>query len=106
MIFYVTPCYLYSPQNDSTSGCGACMIALDKPSPVSNLTTKNEVDTDAKNDGYSQSFSDSRKHNHSATELCDTNTTNNQVQIKFHSHIYQQSPSTPITSLKLYPYVK
>ena len=39
-----------SPQNDITSDCGVSMISISRPSPVSNLTTKNKVDTDAKND--------------------------------------------------------
>ena len=73
---------MYLTQNDSTSNCGASMIDIIFPSPVSNLTTTNKVDTNVKNDYNSQSFSTPRNLNHSATELYGTHTRTTQVQIK------------------------
>ena len=79
------------------------MIAQNRPSPISNLITTNQVDNDAKNDGNSQYFVTPRKQNHSYTEIHDTSTTTTQVQIKVHPCICQWIPSTPTTSLKLRP---
>ena len=73
------------------------MIALICPSPVSNLTTTNKVDTDVRNDDNSQSFVPPRKHNHSATELCDKNNTTTHIQLKLHTNLFQRSPLTPNT---------
>ena len=47
---------MYSPQNYSTSNCGADMIALNRPSPVQNLTIKTQVDTAVNNYGDWQYF--------------------------------------------------
>ena len=65
----------------------ADMIALNQPSPVSNLIPTNKVDTDVNNDDNFQSFVNHRKHNHSATKICDANATTTQVQLKFHQII-------------------
>ena len=48
------------PQSYSASYFGVSMIAIIWPSPVSNLTTTNKVDTDVKNDDDSQSFANPR----------------------------------------------
>ena len=79
------------------------MIALNQPSPVSNLITTNKVDTDVNNDDDSQSFETPRKHNHSDTEINDTNNITSKVHLKLHQIIYQEIPSTTTRSLKLPP---
>ena len=76
------------------------MIKLNKASPVSNLITTNQVDTDVNNDDDSQYFATPQKRNHSATEICDTNNKTAQVQIKLNHHLCQLSPSTLPKSLK------
>ena len=43
-------------KNNISSDCNASMIALIWTSPVSNLTTKNKVDTDVNNNEESQYF--------------------------------------------------
>ena len=57
----------YSPQKDSTDYCGANMVAINQPSPVSNLIPTNQVDTDVNNDYDSQYYSTPRKHDHTDT---------------------------------------
>ena len=56
--------YVYSPQSYSASYFGASMIAIIWPSPVSNLTTTNKVDTDVKNNDDSQYYATPKKQNH------------------------------------------
>ena len=63
----VPPLSISSPKNDSTSDCCASMIAIARPSHVSNPTTTEKVDTDVDKAGNSQSFKNPRKHKHSAT---------------------------------------
>ena len=75
-----------------TGDCGSSIIDLNRPLPMSNVTTTKQVDTDFNNDDNSGYFFNPRKHNHNATELGDTNTTTNQVHIKDHPSICQQSP--------------
>ena len=60
------------------------MISILLNSPVSNLTTTNNIDNDIKNDDNSQSFATIRKHSHIPNKLSDTNTPNTQVQLKLH----------------------
>ena len=67
----------YSQQSDSTNDYSAAIIEHNKYSFVSDLTTTNQVDTDINNDDNIQSFATTRKHNHSTTEICGTNTTTN-----------------------------
>ena len=84
--------YVYSPQSYSASYFGASMIAIILPSPVSNLTNTNKVDTDVKTDYDSQSFATPRKHNHISNSLCGKTTKTTQVHIKFHTRLCQHSP--------------
>ena len=82
------------------------MIAIIWPSPVSNPTTTNKVDTDVKNYEDSQSFATTIKHNHSKKLLCGKTTTTTQGNIKLHTRLCQQSPLTPKSPLKFPPYGK
>ena len=54
--FYAPPHSVPSPQNYSTSDCGAARISLHWPSPISKLTTTNQVDIEVNNDDDSESF--------------------------------------------------
>ena len=100
--FVLPPHYVSSLQNDRTSVCGATMISLNEPPPLSNLTTTNQADTDVKNDIDSQYFATPIKRNHRTTEIRYTNTKTTRVRLKFQfPRLYQQIPSTPTTSLKL-----
>ena len=74
-ILVLLPHSVSSPQNGRTSDFGAAMVAPNWPSPVSNLTSTNQVDTDINNDDDSQSFVPLRKHNKSATVINGTNRT-------------------------------
>ena len=58
--------YVYSLQSYSASYFRASMIAIIWPSPISNLTTTNKVDTDVRNYDDSQYFETPRKHNQSS----------------------------------------
>ena len=78
----MTLCSVSSPQNESTKGYGASTIAIIWPSSVSNLTTKNKVDTDVNNNDNLQSFGTPRKNNNIDKELFDTNTPTTQSQLK------------------------
>ena len=64
---------MFSPKSYSTSDFGAAMILPNHYSPVSNITTTNQVGNDVNNDANSQYFATSRKN--SATEIRDKNTT-------------------------------
>ena len=57
----VPPRSLLSSQRDSTNDCGVTVIAHTQPSPVSNLTKTNQVDTDINNYDNKQSFETPRK---------------------------------------------
>ena len=76
----VTPRSVSSPQNDNTNYCGADIIYHNQPSPVSNPTTTDQVDTDVNNDGYTKYFATPREQNHCTPEINNTNTTTKQVQ--------------------------
>ena len=65
--------------------------------------TINNFDTGAKNYDNRQYLSTPVKNNHIATELHDMNTPYAQVRHEFNPRQFQQSPSTPKTSLKLPP---
>ena len=94
---------MYSPQNDSTSDCGAAMISTNRTLSVSNITNTNKVDTDVNNDDNSNNFSAPGKFNHNATGILDTKTTTSQGKIKVHPHLCQSSISTPTSSFKKPP---
>ena len=66
---FLPPHSMSSLQNDSTIDCSDTMIDHYQPSLV---------DTDVNNDDNSQYFENTRKHNKSATEICDKNTTTDQ----------------------------
>ena len=97
----VPPHYASSPQNYSTNYCSVAIISCNQYSPVSNITTTNQVDTDVKNDEDIHYFATPRKHNHSTPSISDKNTTTTRVQYDFNPPLSQQSPSTPTTSIKL-----
>ena len=59
--FVVPSQYLSSSKNDITIGCSHFIIYLIWPTPLSNLTTKNKVDTDVDIDDESQSVENPRK---------------------------------------------
>ena len=103
---FLPPQSAYSQKIYSTSDYRATIIVHNEPSPVSNQTTINKVDTGVNTYGKTQYFATPQKHNHSTPEICNTNTTNTQVQPNFYAHIFQQGHSTPTTSLKLPPYGK
>ena len=48
--FFVQPQFLFSPQHDITTTYGVTIISHNQPSPVSNLTTTTEFETDRSND--------------------------------------------------------
>ena len=100
-IFVVPPCSDFLPQSDITNYWSADIITRNQPSPISNLTTTNQVDTGVNNDDDTKSFVTSRKHYHRTPEICDKNITTNQVQPNLNSRPYQRSLSTPTTSFKL-----
>ena len=102
-IFVVPPRSVFSPQDDSTNYCSADIIYHNQPSPVSNLTTTYQVDTDVKNDGYKIYFATPGEQNHCTPEINDTNTTTNQVQPNLHPRLLERSHSTPTAPLKLPP---
>ena len=77
------------------------MIAHNQPSPVSNLTTTYQVDTDFNNDGYTNSFATTREQNQWTPKINDTNTTTTKVQPNLNPRILEQSHSTPTAPLKL-----
>ena len=81
---------MYSPYNDINSDCGVSMISINCPSPVSNMTTKNNIDTDSNNDDNSHYFTTPKQHNHNATEICDATTTTTNVQPKVHPRLFQR----------------
>ena len=93
-----------SPKNDSTNDYSAALIAHNQPSPVSNLTTTNQVDTDVNNYGNTQYFATPRRYNHSTPEIRGTNTTITQVQPNVHPRICQRIHATVTTSSKLLSY--
>ena len=78
------------PQNYTTGGGDVSMISLIRPSPVSKLTTKTMVDTGVNNDDDSQYNITPRKQNNNSNDLCDTNNTTAQVQIKLHPTLHLQ----------------
>ena len=78
--FIVPTCSSLSPQRDSTNDCRTTLFAHNQPLPVSNLTTKNQVDTAVNNFDDTQSFENPRKHNHSTPEILDSTTTTTLVQ--------------------------
>ena len=67
------------------------MIALNRYLPTPNLIIT-KVDTYIKNNGDYQYLLTPKKHNHSATEILDTNYKTTQVQIKVHPRLFQLSP--------------
>ena len=58
----VSPCSLFTSQQDRSNDFGVTVIAHNQPSHVSNLTTTTQVDTDSKN--YDGTHFNSRKNNH------------------------------------------
>ena len=71
---FLLPLSEISPQSDITNNCSATIISRNQPSPVSNLTTTNQVGTDINNDHETHLFETSRKHNHSTPGNHDTDT--------------------------------
>ena len=63
-IFVVPPRSALSPQYDITNGCSATIFSHNQPSPVSKLTTTNQVDTYINNYDNTRSFKNPIKHNH------------------------------------------
>ena len=102
----VPPRLLFTSQHDSTNDCGVTENSHKQPSPVPNLTTTNQVDTDNNNDDDTNYVATPIKHNHSTPEITETTATANMVQDAVNSRLFQMSPSTSTTSLKLSPYVK
>ena len=92
--FVLPPQFLLSSQLDSTNNCDVTLIAHDQPSPVSNLTTTNQVDNDINNDDYTQYFTTPRKHNHSTPEITKTTTKTTPVNPNVYSLQLQISYST------------
>ena len=70
------------------------MIALNRPSPISNLITTNQVYTEVKNYDNSQYFVTPIKTKHSDTKIYDKKNKTSQVQIKFYPRLCQYSLST------------
>ena len=102
-VIVVPPRSVSSPQNDSTNYCSADMIAYNQPSPVSNPTNTDQVDTDFKNDGYTNYFATTIEQNHCTPEINDTITTTTQVQPNLYPHLLEHNHSTPTAPLKLNP---
>ena len=98
---FLPPRSAYLQKNDITNECSSSIIACDKPLTVSNLTTKNTINTDINNDGDTQSFVTSIKHNHTTPWINDKNNTTTQVQTNVHNPQCHQSNSTPTKSLKI-----
>ena len=69
---------------------------------MSKLSCTNKVDNDVNNDDEKY-FATPRKQNHSATAICDTNTTTDQVHLEVNLPPCQKSPPGPKTSLKISP---
>ena len=80
------------------------MIETYLTSIVLKLTTTNQVDTNVSNDDYSQYFKIPRKHNHSATEICDTKNKTTQGPLKVHLRLCQHISSMSTSSLKIPPF--
>ena len=59
----VTPRSAFSPQRDSNNDCSATIFSHNQYLPVSNLTTKNQVDNSVKNNDNTQYFATPIKHN-------------------------------------------
>ena len=97
---------MLSSQHDSTNYCGVTVIDHKQPSPVSNLSTTKQFDTDSKNYDITHSFATPIEHNHVTLEKPETTTTNTPVQTNVYSRLFQMSSSTSTTSLKLPPSVK
>ena len=97
---------MLSSQCDSTNECGLTIIAHNQHSSVSNLTTKNQVDTDSNNDDNIHFFANTRKHNYVTPEIRETSTKTTPVQPNVYYHLFQMSSSTSTTSLKLRPSIK
>ena len=97
---------MLSSQHDTTNDCVGFVIAHKKPSPVSNLTTTDQVDTDSNNDDTTQYLVIPIRQNNSTTEIPETTTTTTPVQPNVYYHLCKISSSTSTTSLKLYPYEK
>ena len=72
--------------------CSSAIFDLNQPSPISNLITTVQVDTDVKNENDPQYFATSIKYNYSAPETRDTNTTTTQIQVNLYHSLCQQSP--------------
>ena len=62
-ILDVPPFSMLSSQHDSTNYCGLTWIGHKQPSPVSNITITNQVETYSNNDDNTQYFSTSRRTN-------------------------------------------
>ena len=97
---YCTTMICVLKPNDSTSYFGAAMISLNWSSPVSNLTTKNQVNTGVNNYKDPQYFATTQKQIHSDTEIGDTKNTTSRVQFKVCTRLCQHIPLTPTTSFK------
>ena len=54
--FFVPPCNFLSSNCDSSNYFGVTVIYHKQPSPISNLTTTKQVDTNRKNYDNTQSF--------------------------------------------------
>ena len=99
--FVVPPRSMLAQQSDSTNDCIATIIACKKPSPVSNLTATDQVDTDVNNNDDTQYFATPIKQNNKTSDIRDTNNKTTPDHPSVHSHLFQRSPSTQTTSVKL-----
>ena len=93
---------MLSPQSDSNNDCNANKFSHNQPSPVSNLTTKTQVDTDVKYDDDTQSFVIPQKHNHGTPEIPDNPTIKTLVKPFIHSYFHQIHSPASTTLSKLH----
>ena len=65
--FSVPPCSTNTTPHVTNGGISASLDGIFKDKPLSSTNTTNKLDNSVNIDNKSQSFSTSRKHNHSAT---------------------------------------
>ena len=94
-ITFIVPSRSFSrSQHDITNDYGVIVISLKQLSPISNLTTTTQVDTDSNNDDDTQYFITPRKHNKITPGIPETTATNTPVQSTVHFRLSQISSST------------
>ena len=90
----MTPCWLFTSQNNNTNDFRITIFPHKEPSPASDLTTTTQVDTGNNNDDNTQFFAIYMKHNHSNLEIPETTTTTTPVQATVYSRLCQISSLT------------